>query len=97
MFVLTLAYVVDLDEVDLVRDEHLAWVAEQYDAGRFLASGPQVPRTGGVILAKTMPKDELEAVIASDPFVREGVATYDVIKFAATTTVDELAALRERV
>ena len=97
MFILTLTYIVGLDEVDRVRDEHMAWIGTQYDAGRFLMSGPKVPRDGGVILAKAIPRDELDDIIASDPFTREGVAAYDVVEFTATTVADELSALRERV
>jgi uncharacterized protein YciI len=96
MYVLTLTYIVDLDQVDRVRDAHMAWIGEQYDAGRFLASGAKVPRDGGVILARQMDRDELDEVIASDPFTREGVAAYDVVEFRATTVAEELVALKER-
>jgi uncharacterized protein YciI len=95
VYILQLSYIVPLDAVDRVKDEHMAWIATQYDAGRFLASGPKVPRTGGVILARAMPRDELDDVIASDPFSREGVATYDVTEFAAMTVAEGLASLRE--
>jgi uncharacterized protein YciI len=95
MYVLSLDYIVPLGEVDRVRDAHMTWIAEQYAAGRLFASGPKVPRTGGVILARAMPRDELDDVIASDPFTREGVAAYDVLEFAATTTAEGLEALGE--
>ncbi|WP_445148050.1 YciI family protein [Baekduia sp. Peel2402] len=95
MFILELSYIAPLDEVDRVRDEHMSWVAEQYAAGRFHASGAKVPRTGGVILAKAMPRDELDDIIASDPFTRAGVAAYDVTEFAATTVAEGLEALRD--
>lgn len=95
MFILELSYIALLDEVDRVRDEHMAWIAEQYAAGRFLVSGPKVPRTGGVILTRAMPRDELDAIIAADPFTREGVATYGVAKFAAMTVAEGLESLRE--
>jgi uncharacterized protein YciI len=95
VFILSLSYIAPLDEVDRVRDEHMRWIAEQYDAGRFLVSGAKVPRTGGVILARAMPRDELDDVIASDPFTREGVAAYDVVEFAATTVAEGLEALRD--
>jgi uncharacterized protein YciI len=95
MYVLSLDYIVPLDEVDRVRDAHMAWIAEQYAAGRFFASGPKVPRTGGVILARAMPRDELDDVIAADPFTREGVAAYDVLEFAALTTAEGLEVLGE--
>lgn len=97
MYVLTLTYIVPLDEVDRVRDAHMEWIAEQYERGRFLASGAKVPRDGGVILARQMERDELDEVIAGDPFTREGVAAYDVIEFRATTVAEDLAALKERV
>jgi uncharacterized protein YciI len=95
VFILELSYIRPLDEVDRVRDEHMAWVATQYAAGRFLASGAKIPRTGGVVLAKAMPREELEDLIASDPFVGAGVVAYSVIEFAATTVADGLEALRE--
>jgi len=95
VFILELSYIAPLDEVDRVRDEHMSWVAEQYAAGRFYASGAKVPRTGGVILAKAMARDELDDIIASDPFTRAGVAAYDVTEFAATTVAEGLEALRE--
>jgi uncharacterized protein YciI len=93
MYVLSLDYIAPLDEVDRVRDAHMAWIAEQYAARRFVFSGAKVPRTGGVIVARAMPRDELDDVIASDPFTREGVAAYEVLEFAATTTAEGLEAL----
>jgi uncharacterized protein YciI len=95
VFILELSYIAPLDAVDRVRDEHMEWIAEQYEAGRFYASGAKVPRTGGVILAKAMAREELDEVIASDPFTREGVAAYEVVEFAATTVAEGLEALRE--
>jgi uncharacterized protein YciI len=95
MYVLTLTYIVELDEVDRVRDEHMAWIAEQYETGRFLLSGAKVPRDGGVIVARGMDRDELDDVIANDPFTRAGVAAYDVIEFRATTVAEGLEGLKE--
>jgi uncharacterized protein YciI len=95
VYILQLSYIVPLDEVDRVRDEHMTWIAEQYEAGRFLVSGAKVPRTGGVIIARAMPRDELDEVIASDPFTREGVAAYDVTEFAAMTVAEGLESLKD--
>jgi uncharacterized protein YciI len=58
MYVLSLTYIVDLDEVDRVRDDHMAWIAEQYAAGLFLISGAKVPRTGGLIVTRAMACDD---------------------------------------
>ena len=52
MFVLLLTYTKPLPEVDNHMRAHMKWLNEQYAAGRFVVSGRQIPRTGGVILAR---------------------------------------------
>ena len=84
MFVLLLTYVKPLAEVDLLMREHVAWLNEQFAAGRFLVSGRRIPRTGGVIVAHGDDREAMEALAATDPFVRGGVATVEVIQFRAS-------------
>jgi uncharacterized protein YciI len=84
MFVLLLTYTKPLAEVDALMRPHLAWLEEQYAAGRFIVSGRQNPRTGGVILARGDDREEIEALAASDPFVSGGVATVEAIQFSAS-------------
>ena len=93
MFVLLLSYTRPVDEVDALMREHMAWLREQYAAGRFLVSGRQVPRTGGVIVARGGDREEMEALAATDPFVTGGVATVQVVQFRASQTADGLAGL----
>lgn len=93
MFVLLLTYVKPLEDVDALMGEHMAWVRGHYDAGRFLVSGRQIPRSGGVILARGDDREEMEALAASDPFVSGGVATCEVIQFRASQTAAGLDGL----
>ena len=93
VFVLLLTYTRPLDEVDALMRKHMAWLNAQYDAGRFLVSGRQIPRTGGVILARGDDRDEIEALAATDPFVAGGVATCEVVEFRASQVADELRPL----
>ena len=93
MFVLLLTYVRPLPEVDALMREHVAWLKEHYAAGRFVVSGRRVPRTGGVILARGDDRAEIEALAATDPFVRGGVATCEVVQFRASQTAPGLDAL----
>jgi uncharacterized protein YciI len=86
VFVLLLTYVKPLPEVDALMREHVAWLKEQYGAGRFLVSGRRIPRTGGVIVARGDDRAEVEALVARDPFVSGGVATCEVIQFRASQT-----------
>jgi uncharacterized protein YciI len=88
MFVLLLTYTRPLDEVDALMREHMAWLREHYAAGRLVVSGRQIPRTGGVILARGDDRDEMERIAATDPFVAGGVATCEVIQFRPSQTAD---------
>jgi uncharacterized protein YciI len=93
VFVLLLTYTRPLDEVDALMRRHMAWLEEQYEAGRFLVSGRRIPRTGGVILARGDDRGEIEALAAADPFVTGGVATCEVVEFRASQVADELRPL----
>lgn len=81
---MTLTYLADLDAIDQALPEHAAWLDEQYRDGVFLASGRQVPRRGGVILAANLGREELEDRLALDPFGRRGFASYAVTEFVPT-------------
>jgi len=81
MYAIVLDYLVPLERIDEALDAHDAWLDVQYAAGRFLASGRRVPRVGGVILAADMPRDELDAMIALDPFAEHALATHQVLEF----------------
>jgi uncharacterized protein YciI len=65
VFVLLLTYVKPLADVDALMRDHVAWLNEHYDVGRFLVSGRRVPRTGGVIVARGGDREEIEALAAS--------------------------------
>ena len=93
MFVLLLTYVKPLAEVDALMRDHMAWLNEQYDAGRFLVSGRRIPRTGGVIVARGDDREEIEALAATDPFVSGGVATCEVVQFRASQSAPGLEGL----
>jgi uncharacterized protein YciI len=84
MFVLLLTYIRPLEEVDALMRRHVAWLNEHYDAGRFVVSGRRIPRTGGVILARGDDREEIERIVAGDPFVSGGVATCEVVQFRAS-------------
>lgn len=81
MFLVLLTYERPLEEIDRAMRAHVAFLHEGYRAGVFLASGRQVPRRGGVILAVAPSRGELEALMQQDPFVREGLARFEVVEF----------------
>ncbi|MEO7217221.1 MAG: YciI family protein [Gemmatimonadaceae bacterium] len=83
----------DLDEVLGVVDAHRAYLRTLYDSGTLLASGPLVPRSGGALLLR-VPDDAahqaLDSVRDNDPYVKSGMAQYELIPWAPTTGVEKL-------
>lgn len=86
MFIVTLTYVRPLEELDALMDAHVAWLKTHYASGLFIASGRQVPRKGGVILARSGDRAALEALLAEDPFTRHGAARTDIVEFTPSMT-----------
>ena len=81
MFVVSIEYKVDLSEVDKLVSEHIEFLDKFYNKGNFLVSGRKVPRTGGVILATASNKEELNSILAEDPFCKANLAHYEVTEF----------------
>ena len=80
MFIVNITYKVPLEDVDQHLEAHIAFLNRQYELGTFLASGRKVPRTGGIILAKSENTNALLEVLETDPFKSEGLADYEVIQ-----------------
>lgn len=63
---------------------HREYIAKHYAAGDFIASGPQTPRVGGVIMMKFDNRETVNAIIAEDPFHVNGIADYQIVEFTPT-------------
>lgn len=95
MFVMELTYIAPIEAVEEELDAHIAWLDGYYASGVFLASGRQVPRQGGIILAGGVSRAEIEKIAAEDPFTVAGVCEYRITEFIATKTSADLSAVRE--
>ena len=81
MFVINLSYIVPLEELDEHMAEHVKYLRKYYKKNVFVASGRKVPRTGGIILALAKTKQEMENIIAEDPFFRHELAEFTITEF----------------
>ena len=81
MFVVLLTYLRPLPEIDRSMRAHVTFLEQNYRKGLFLASGRQVPRRGGVILAVAPSREAVEALMQDDPFVRQGLASFEIVEF----------------
>ena len=89
MFIAILTYKKSLNEVDRFLQAHRDYLAKHYAAGDFIASGPQSPRIGGVIMMTAESRAAVDAIIAQDPFNINGIADYQIVEFTPTMFVTE--------
>jgi len=93
VFVILGNYIKPLEEVDRVLPAHREFLDRHFAAGTFICSGPSNPRTGGIILCTAGSREEVEAIMAQDPFTTEQVAEYTVHEFSTTKASAEFAGL----
>jgi uncharacterized protein YciI len=84
LFIVILNYKVTLEKIDSFREAHLEFLRNSYTKNFFIASGPKVPRNGGIIIAKCDSKEVLQKILAQDPFATNDLATYEIIEFLPT-------------
>ena len=90
MFVIELIYKADLEDIDASMRAHMAFLKQQYTAGKFLVSGRKIPRDGGIVLAVAASRDEIEQIVKDDPFVKRGLAEYRIIEFRASQRAEDM-------
>lgn len=89
MFIAILTYKKPLSEVDRFLAAHREYLAKHYAAGDFIASGPQTPRVGGVIMMKATDHAAVDAIIAQDPFNINDIADYQIVEFTPSVVISE--------
>jgi uncharacterized protein YciI len=90
VFVIELTYKAPLADIDARMRAHVVFLKKYYAAGNFLVSGRQVPRTGGIIIALADSREQIEAIMAEDPFCTHGLADVRVIEFRASQQADDM-------
>lgn len=86
-----LKYTKSLDKVDALLSEHRQYLQDLFDQDKLLVSGKLQPRTGGVIIAKNIYREEFEKILKNDPFAR--VSKYTIIEFTPSLYDDCLKEL----
>lgn len=90
MFLIELTYKVDLAEIDAHMAAHVDFLKKYYAAGHFLVSGRKIPRDGGIIMAVGRNRQQIEAIVAEDPFYTHGLADFRIIEFRASQRADDI-------
>ena len=82
-FIIELTYTIPFEQFGDALPAHRVFLTAGYDRGWILVSGPQLPRTGGVIIARAPSLEALVQYMADDPLKVRGLATYHYIEFDA--------------
>jgi uncharacterized protein YciI len=90
MFIISLNYIVPLEELDKHMEAHVKYLKKYYAADVFIMSGRKVPRTGGVIIAQADSKEIVEQIIAEDPFYQHRLAEFEITEFLASQSHPDL-------
>lgn len=93
MFILILKYISPLSEIDDAIPAHSEYLNKYYALGKFICSGRQKPRKGGIILCTAKDTHEVESIIKEDPFYAKNLAAYEMIEFSPSKYADGLKPL----
>lgn len=93
MFVVELTYIQPLAAVEAHSSAHREFLLRMSQAGTFLLAGRKATGDGGIALASANSLQELESVLAQDPFHIHGVASYQVREFFPGIAVPALQSL----
>ena len=91
MFIIELIYKAPLAEIDAHMAAHVRFLNKHYSSGHFLVSGRKIPRDGGIILAVSASRQEIEKIAMQDPFYTRGLAEIRVIEFRASQKSENIS------
>lgn len=80
-YIIEITYKVPFEELQNILPAHRAFLDEGYEKKLLLISGPQNPKTGGVVVARANDEEEIKKYFSNDPYHIEGVAEYRFIEF----------------
>jgi uncharacterized protein YciI len=93
MFIVLLKFTDKRHRAGGLMEAHKAWIKRGFDEGVFLLVGSLHPDLGGCLLAHATSRAELDARVADDPFVAEGVVTAEIFEVAPSRADERLSFL----
>jgi len=81
MFLVDMSFT-DMDKITPeLTSQHKHYLEQEYKADKLMFGGRKVPRTGGILISMHSCKEELINVLKSDPFIKNGAASYSITEF----------------
>lgn len=88
MFIIILKYKKTIEAVTKNLDAHITFLNKYYSQNKFICSGRQEPRIGGIIVCTAKNKEEVNSIILEDPFYKNDIAEYEIIEFIPSKYAD---------
>ena len=89
LFVVILRYLVDIKIIEKTRKEHISFLEGLYAKKIIITSGAQLPKTGGVIIARGETREVLFEILKKDPFFIKNFAEYQIYEFIPRKWISE--------
>ncbi|MCU7497179.1 MAG: hypothetical protein HF314_01995 [Ignavibacteria bacterium] len=89
-FICEIVYKAPIEKIEEATLEHRGFLRQGYDEGFLLLSGPQVPRTGGIVIAKGESMEAVAEFFNNDPYKKKGLAEHTFIEFTPKNHQDFL-------
>lgn len=80
-FIIMITYTAPIEEINKTVQSHREFLQKGYDSNHILMSGPQNPKSGGIVLARGESKEELVNFFSEDPYKINQLAEYRFIEF----------------
>nr|WP_137154636.1 YciI family protein [Rhizobium sp. FKL33] len=93
MFIILLKFTDNRARAKDLMDGHNDWLRRGFDQGLLLMAGSLQPGLGGAVIAVGGDRAAIEAFVAEDPFVAEGVVAADIHEVAPKRLDERLAFL----
>lgn len=90
LFVILITYMKSINEIEKILPSHRTFLKKGYESGNLLASGPQNPKTGGIVIGVFDSKEVAEEFFKNDPYALNSVATHQVLEFTPVLHQDFL-------
>ena len=91
MYIILLKFGANKAKAGDFMEGHKAWIKQGFDDGVFVMVGSLKPNAGGGLLATGASRAEIEARVAADPFVEEGIVEAEILEIDPARADERLA------
>lgn len=80
-FLIEITYTASPEKIADILPAHRQFLQSGYEQGLLLMSGPMLPKTGGVVIARAQTLDDIQTFFKYDPYLANQAATYRFVEF----------------